>query len=1003
MNTRRSKLGLSIIAGGLSFVGAANAVDLIVNGSFENPNAGEWKYFNTYNYSNAYFTGPPVPASENPGTTWSWQHANVSPGWTNFVTPADLSEFLQTDLVYADSQTVNLTNAIAGSALDSGLGHYTFSSWLASYGQPNSNPEQPFLVLRFFDNTGSNQLGSDAIFDRTINTFAVTYADPSKGTNIPSDLSADHDWIKFSTDGTIPAGSRKATVYITRSPNAGLSGTPDTYVDLVKLNVFNINETTTLETAIPADGQTGVAANIQINVGLRDIATQVNTNSIRFNFDNAPVTPAIGKAGTLTTVLYQPPTVLTPFSTHSYGIGWSDNGSTVTSQTNQFTFTVGSYSSLTLGPAVYLETFDEVAEGALPSGWSVTNATDSDIPGLDLNNFHSDSYQNWVVISTTTLSNLFAVTPGGSDYVGTMNVAPNQFVNGGAVTNLINTNFILAASAARFGNQVQALITGDYNLSGKTNVYLSFHSIYTQYQNSLGSVEYSINGGASWLPALYMLDRPDIVLDSQGNIDASNTFALVYADVPPPGNYGAFIAVPQNQWAGLGSFVSARVSSDQFESKRVELIRLPQADNQATVRFRFVQAGQNSWYFGIEEFGLYSQNTGSAPLMTVAPSSQTAAAGNEVSFSVTASGGWPFTYQWRHDGTNLTGATGQDLVLSRLNSPEAGTYDVIVSNAAGSITSTPPTILTVINPPVFITGQWDFNGYLRATYGKDLQYYDNSVQTNTSFNTTTAFGIADINGTPTTVMFLTPTSGNSGAPGANPTTDAWGGYKMFHGAAANGGGTNVNQYTIIFDVLYPSSSDSSWRSLLQASPTVVTGGDDSEFYVNQSDGIGIANTYDGNVTPDTWHRIVLAVDLAGPGPHPVVAKFIDGVKVGEQTVGLSGIDGRFSLLTSLALLLAEDNGYNNAAYVSSIQFSNGRRPDGFIEALGKPSASKIPGVIKAGIESGNVVVRWTGGVPLQSADSPGGPWNTIAGATSPYTPPLPPGPIGAKFYRPQIP
>ncbi len=76
----------------------------------------------------------------------------------------------------------------------------------------------------------------------------------------------------------------------------------------------------------------------------------------------------------------------------------------------------------------------------------MTNATDSDIPGLDLNNFHSDSYQNWVVISTTTLSNLFAVTPGGSDYVGTMNVAPNQFVNGGAVTNLINTNFILAAS-----------------------------------------------------------------------------------------------------------------------------------------------------------------------------------------------------------------------------------------------------------------------------------------------------------------------------------------------------------------------------------------------------------------------------------------------------------------------------------------------------------------------------------------------------------------------------
>jgi hypothetical protein len=46
-------LGLSILAGGLSFVGSANAIDLIINGSFENPNAGEWKYFYPYNYSQA--------------------------------------------------------------------------------------------------------------------------------------------------------------------------------------------------------------------------------------------------------------------------------------------------------------------------------------------------------------------------------------------------------------------------------------------------------------------------------------------------------------------------------------------------------------------------------------------------------------------------------------------------------------------------------------------------------------------------------------------------------------------------------------------------------------------------------------------------------------------------------------------------------------------------------------------------------------------------------------
>ena len=88
-------------------------------------------------------------------------------------------------------------------------------------------------------------------------------------------------------------------------------------------------------------------------------------------------------------------------------------------------------------------------------------------------------------------------------------------------------------------------------------------------------------------------------------------------------------------------------------------------------------------------------------------------------------------------------------------------------------------------------------------------------QADTTFGTTTAFSISDINGQPAVVMKFTPPSGNSGAPGSNPSVDGWGGYKMFHGAQANGGGAKVNQYTLIFDVLYP--NDLSWRAVIQAS------------------------------------------------------------------------------------------------------------------------------------------------------------------------------------------
>ena len=44
MKNKKFRLGLSILAGGLSFVGAANATDLIVNGSFELPSDGSFNW-----------------------------------------------------------------------------------------------------------------------------------------------------------------------------------------------------------------------------------------------------------------------------------------------------------------------------------------------------------------------------------------------------------------------------------------------------------------------------------------------------------------------------------------------------------------------------------------------------------------------------------------------------------------------------------------------------------------------------------------------------------------------------------------------------------------------------------------------------------------------------------------------------------------------------------------------------------------------------------------------
>jgi uncharacterized protein YpmS len=86
------------------------------------------------------------------------------------------------------------------------------------------------------------------------------------------------------------------------------------------------------------------------------------------------------------------------------------------------------------------------------------------------------------------------------------------------------------------------------------------------------------------------------------------------------------------------------------------------------------------------------------PVIAIQPLSQTVTQGLNASLSVTASGTEPLSYQWIFSGTNLAGATTSVLVLTNLQATNAGSYTVVVTNSAGSITSA-PAMLAVTNPP----------------------------------------------------------------------------------------------------------------------------------------------------------------------------------------------------------------------------------------------------------------------------------------------------------------
>src|SRR6058998_1051276 len=111
--------------------------------------------------------------------------------------------------------------------------------------------------------------------------------------------------------------------------------------------------------------------------------------------------------------------------------------------------------------------------------------------------------------------------------------------------------------------------------------------------------------------------------------------------------------------------------------------------------FTFTPSSQSMTVNGANVAGMNFTANGAtvAPTITTPPANQTVAAGQTATFTVVAAGTAPLSYQWQKNGANISGATSASYATPATTSSDSGaTFDVVVSNSAGTVTSNTATL-----------------------------------------------------------------------------------------------------------------------------------------------------------------------------------------------------------------------------------------------------------------------------------------------------------------------
>ncbi|MCH2585345.1 MAG: LamG domain-containing protein [Planctomycetes bacterium] len=239
-----------------------------------------------------------------------------------------------------------------------------------------------------------------------------------------------------------------------------------------------------------------------------------------------------------------------------------------------------------------------------------------------------------------------------------------------------------------------------------------------------------------------------------------------------------------------------------------------------------------------------------------------------------------------------------------------------------------------------VTGSWQFDGNLEADVGLDGTFDGSAGTTAGEFGTCSSFDVPLVDGADEQIYYY---SFATGSPG-----DA---IRFLTSAAENGGGSRLNQYSLVLDILHPDHSG--WGSVFHGN---ANGNWDGDLWFQSGAGnMGDYGDY-GSSGPavNTWHRVVVTVDLTLAADQMQV--HVDGVPHNSISNAAYTVDnpgaGAIHLPTGSdpgVYLFTDDGTAQRDGYINNFQIRDYAMSAAEIAGLGAPAAGAIaePGGVVA--------------------------------------------------------